>query len=133
LEPVGFRQCKALPLTVLRRAWIVIYDEQIEGTLEAGDKLPSVLIAMNAAEGVLAGHGDVVLLEVDIDASFPIDVLIVDLDIMSAKIFKYSGRFDQFDLLKFRVINFQLHKLFNCAEVYFSPEDSVKHLTVNCS
>src|SRR5262249_23105837 len=68
LEAIAIREREGLPLAELRRALIPVDHHEVEGSPQALDQLPGLLVAVQATQHVSRRHRDVVLHELDADA-----------------------------------------------------------------
>ena len=95
---IGQRECGPLP--VLRRAWNVVDDHEVERSMQAGNQLGGFAVAVDASQDVLPRHRNVILDELVLDARGPVGLLVVNLDVMAAEIFEDGRRLDDEDAVE---------------------------------
>ena len=107
LEPVLIGERKPLPAAVLGRRLIVIHYHEIESTVKAGNELPCLSVAMNAAQYVTGRNGDVILDEFVVYARIVVLPKIEQLDVRPSKILEDRLGFEEQHSVEFRGLNLQ--------------------------
>ena len=103
LSAVFFGKDKGLPLLELGRCFISIDNHQVDSPQQAGDQVPGQTIAMETAKHVPFGNGDAVSHKLCRHARFCVELLVVELHVMPAKIFEYRRRRDEANVVELEV------------------------------
>src|SRR5471030_2916816 len=77
------------------RGRIVVHDHDVEAACQAGHEFPGLRIAMDAAQDMAVRDRNIVLDEIDRNARVVVDLAVVRLDIVTAKVLEDRGRLDQ--------------------------------------
>ena len=131
LQMVGIGQGERDPFAILRRVRIVVHHDHVEAALQAGDQLPGLGVAMDAAQHVAVRYGNVVLDELDRNAGGEVGVAIVGLDVVAAEVLEHRRRLDQQDQFELRRKDFHLRYSF-AARFRAAPNTSGWSLLLPC-
>lgn len=111
LDAIAAAQAEGFPLHELGVVFISLERDEVERTIDAFDEFFGLVVPVHAAQDVLEIGGVIVLLEVRCDTGLVVDFVIVDLDIVAAKIFEHCWWRNDLDALKLAVLTGEGHCL----------------------
>jgi hypothetical protein len=78
----------------LRGSGVVIDDDEIKLSVKTRNEFPCFAVSVKSPQNMLGRCGNIVLNEILINARILVYQVVEELDVRSAKIFRYGGRLD---------------------------------------